>query len=193
MSEQSWIDLFSKIFSCYGIFLIVVAAVFNPFVTFICIRSRKLRSTSTFKLLAFSAINDLISLLGWNQEGFAMSMFGYAASYINLSYCRWISVFLQYCTLEYTSWMLVSISLDRLLSIMVKKWTKKYFAGYRPVIYAVSLAFLILALNFNEIFTSGYIHAQNGTYSVNCYETDPNSFDWYDFMQQVENLIFFPE
>ena len=185
---MSAVQVFSKIFACYGIFLIAVAVIFNPLVVFICIKSKKLRSTSTFVLLSFSSINDLISLFGWNQEGFAMAMFDFAASYMNLAYCRWVSVFIQYSTLQYASWMLVSISLDRLLSLSFKKWSKQYFAGYRPMIYSIALAFVILGLNFVEVFTSGHMATYDGVDYVICYETDPNSFDWYDLMEQVYEI-----
>lgn len=189
---NSIVDVLSKIFACYGIFLISVAVIFNPFVIFVCIKSKKLRSTSTFKLLAFSSFTDLLSLFGWNQEGFVMSMFNYAASFVNLSYCRWVSVFLQYSTLQYASWMLVSISLDRILSMTIKKWSKHYFSGFRPIVYSIILALVIFGINLNEIFTSGHIVTTNGTDFVVCFESDPNSFDWYHLMEQVGGLYADP-
>lgn len=188
MADQNVYNIFSKIFASYSLFLCICALIFNPLVLFICLKSRRLRSTSTFKLLAFSSINDLLSCMGWNQEDFVTTVLNYSTSYLNLDYCRWVSMFLQYSTLEYASWMLVSISLDRLLSMTIKKWSKVYFAGVRPIIYAAVLAFVILAINFNEVFTGGYMFTDGDTSFVICYQTDPNLFDWFNLMSQVITL-----
>lgn len=179
-------DTLNKIFSIYNLLLIVCAFILNPFILYICLKSKKLRSSSTFKLLAFGAINDLLTCLGWNQECFVNAFWDLHLYYKNLFYCEWISVFLQYTTLEIESWLLVSISLDRFLSLCFKKWSKHYFAGNRPFIYAAVLALLIIALNFNEVFLSGYIITEDGVQMVMCYETPPgNSIDWYRIMTQV--------
>lgn len=185
MVDQYTIDVFSKIFASYSLFLCICAVIFNPLVLFICVKSKKLRTTSTFKLLAFSSINDLLCCMGWNLEDFVTTVLNYPTSFIDLGFCRWVSNFLQYSTLEYASWMLVSISLDRLLSMMIKKWSKSYFTGVRPIIYASVLAVVILGINFNEVFTSGYMYADNETSYVVCYQSDPNFFNWYDLMSQV--------
>jgi hypothetical protein len=185
MSRQDVIDAFSKIFACYSLLLIICAVILNPLIVFVILRSKKLRSTSTFKLLIFSSINDLLSLLEWNQEDFTMTMFNIPAAYNNINYCRIVSVFLQYSTLMYGSWMLVSISLDRLLSMVVKRWSKHYFDGIRPYIYSGVLALVIIGINFNEIFTIGYVYDYEGAEVTVCYLSDPNSFDWYGLMSQV--------
>ena len=185
MSRKDLIDVFSKIFACYSLLLIICAFILNSLTVFVILKSKKLRSTSTFKMLIFSTINDFLSLLEWNQEDFSITMLNYEATSINIYYCRIVSIFLQYSTLMYGSWMLVSISLDRLLSMVIKKWRKHYFIGARPYIYSAVLAFVILGINFNEIFTSGFVKNINGTDVVICYMSDPNSFDWYHFMSQV--------
>ena len=188
MSNQYVIDIFSKIFACYSLLLIICAVILNPLIVFVILRSKKLRSTSTFKLLIFSSINDLLSLLEWNQEDFTMTMLNYSAPFTNIHYCRIVSIFLQYSTLMYGSWMLVSVSLDRLLSMMIKRWRKHYFSGARPYIYSVVLALVIIAINFNEIFTGGYVYEYEGTEVVVCYESDPNYFDWISLMSQVRYI-----
>ena len=178
-------DVFSKIFACYSLLLIICALILNPLIVFVILKSKKLRSTSTFKLLIFSSINDLLSLLEWNQEDFFSTMFDIEAASSNIYYCRIVSLFLQYSTLMYGSWMLVSVSLDRLLSMMIKKWRKHYFGGARPYIYSVVLALVIIGINFNEIFTGGYVLDYQDTKILICYMSDPNSFDWYHLMSQV--------
>ena len=186
------IDTVSKIFACICIIESIAGVILNPLVLIICLKSRRLRSTSTFKILAVSAINDMIVSIPWNQDDFAITMFGHYSAYESLFYCEWISVFLQNATLNIETWILLSISVDRLLSMVVKKWSKFYFTGYRPYIFTVLLCLVISALNFHEGFTSGYIYVDNETQLeiVECYATGPTfSYDWYGFVEKV-NLIF---
>lgn len=190
MSNLEVIDIFTKIFAIYNLVLVVATFILNPLVLFICVRSKKLRSTSTFKLLAFSSINDILVCLAWNQECFTNTFFNLYYYFRSLFYCRWISVFLQFTTLEIESWMLVSISLDRFLSLAVKKWSKHYFNGARPFIYSALLTFVIVAINFNEVFLSGFSYEVNGTEVVVCYQTPPGqSIDWYHIMSQVQIYV----
>ena len=187
-TSYNLIQLFTKITGSYNLLLIIVSCVLNPMVFFICVKSKRLRSTSTFKLLAIGAINDFICNLPWNQEAFTNSFFNLQSPYLSLFYCRWISVFLQFSSFEMTSWLLVSISLDRYLSMMVKKWSKHWFVGPRPVIFGILLAIVIIAINFNEGFTAGYSTIENGTEIVTCYENPDDEFQWYLTLSEV-NLL----
>lgn len=186
MSITVLADVFSKILAVYTLILIVASVILNPLVLFICLKSKKLRSTNTFKLLAFAAINDLLVCLAWDQESFTNTFFQLYPYFKSLFYCRWISVFLQFTTNEIESWMLVSISLDRLLSLSFKKWNTHFFNGLKPFIFASGLAFVIAAINFIEGFTSGFSYFDNGTEVVVCFVTPPEfSIDWYTIMEQV--------
>lgn len=188
-NNQELIDTFSRIFAGYCGFLIVCTFIFNPMVLFICVRSRKLSGASTFKLLAFSAVNDILSCLIWNQESFKTMLFNVPPGWLNINYCRWLSVFLQFTTLEFAAWMLVSISLDRILSMIIKKWSKYYFGGFRPYLYGAFLAFVIIALNFNEVFTGGYTYDDNGTQVVVCFNNPDGQIPWYSLMSKVRKLL----
>lgn len=178
-------SVFSKIFASYNLLLIISSITFNPMVLYVCLKSKKLRTTSTFKLLAFSSINDLLAGLAWNLECFSDTFFDLQIYYKSLFYCRVISVFLEFTTLDFTSWMLVSISLDRLLSISFKEWSKKYFDGVRPFIYSLGLLFLIAAINFNEVFVAGYSYTVNGTEIIICFSNPPDQYPWYNTMSKV--------
>ena len=186
--NQTVIDTVAKIFAYVCITETVTAILLNPLVLIICLKSKRLRSTSTFKILAVSAVNDMLVCLPWNQENFCNTILNYYLSYQVLFVCRWISVFLQYTTFNIQSWILLSISVDRLLSMVVKRWSKFHFSGYRPYIYSVSLCVFMAAVNFHEVFTSGYSYYDNDTQSevVICYASDPSyNYDWYVFAAQV--------
>ena len=185
MDNSDLITLFTKITASFNLLLMVGSSILNPMVFYICTRSKRLRSTSTFKILAISSLNDFFCNLPWNQEAFTNSFFDLQSPFRSLFYCRWISVFLQFSSFEFTSWLMVSISLDRLLSMTFKKWSKTVFVGVKPVIYSGILAFIILAINFHEVFTSGYNFDLNGTEIIVCYDNPPGEFPSYVTMSQV--------
>lgn len=170
-----------------------MAILLNPVVLLIILKSKRLRSTSTFKLLAVSAVNDILNIIGWNVDFFVYTIYDYLPSYRNLFFCRVIVTFLAYTTISIQSWILLSISVDRLLSMTVKKWSKFYFGGNRPYIFAVLLCVFIAAINFHENFTVGYSYfdTESQSESIVCYVTNQiYSFDWYNFANFVSFFIF---
>ena len=186
MSNKAVIDVFMKIFGAYNLILIVASFILNPLVLFVCLKSKKLRSISTFKLLALGSINDLMTVIAWNQESFTNAFFSLYPYSRSIWYCRIVSTFLQTTSLSFESWMLVSVSLDRFLSMMVKKWTKYYFAASRPFVYVVLLWICIAAIYFNDVFFGGYSSIINGTEIIVCYKTSPEiPINWYYAMSQV--------
>ena len=184
---MGFVNVIAKMMGVYNLILILSAIILNPLVMFVCIKSEKLRSQSTFKLLAFNSVNDLLVCMAWNFECFTNTFFDFLPYFRSLFYCKWISVFVEFSTQCFTSWMLLSISLDRLLSISIRNWSKQHFAGYRPVIYSFVLAFAIAAVNFDEIFIAGYTESINGTEMIDCFSNPPGSYPWYHLMTKVNN------
>ena len=190
MSNSIVIETFSKIFAILNLILIVASFILNPLVLYICIKSKKLRTISTFKMLAFSSVNGMLTVIGWSQESFTNAFFSLYPYTRSLWYCRLITIFLQFSTLEYQSWMLVSISLDRLLWMTVRPWRKHYFNGFKPIIYSSFLAIFILAINSNQLFYGGNKVDVNGTAVIVCNESPTDqSTDWYKITSQVFNFI----
>lgn len=190
--NKNIVDTVAKIFAYLCIIETAVAILLNPLVLIIILKSKRLRSTSTFQILAVSAVNDMLISLGWNIEFFVYTIYNYVPSFTYLFFCRGFVSFLAYTTLGIQSWILLSISVDRLLSMTVKKWTKFYFKGYRPFIFAVFLCLFIAGLNFHEVFTVGYSFFDTDSHSeiVMCYVTNPiYSYDWYTFANLVSFFI----
>lgn len=185
MINSTTIEILTKILASYSLLLLIVGIILNPLITFVCLKSRKLRAVSTFNFLAIVAINDALSLCIWNVHHFENTFLDLNLPYRSLQYCRIVSFWLQYSTLQYSSWMYMSISLDRYLSLSIAKWSRFYFNGLRPFIYSAILALIIFGLNFNEIFTIGYSDLVNGTVVVNCNANRENQFSWIDLMTQV--------
>jgi hypothetical protein len=183
-----FIEILNKILTCYNLLLIVASILLNPLVCLICLRSKELRKTSTFKLLAIGAINDIFVCFPWNQENFTNAFFDFQSPRRSLFYCRYISFFLGFATLEFQSWILVSISFDRYLSLRVKKWSKHYFKGLRPVALACLLLLFVVSLNIGGILYTGYSYIENGTEIIVCYATSENNFYWFILESQVNSF-----
>ena len=176
MSIQTLIDVAAKFLAAYALVLIIAAIILNPLVCYVCLKSAKLRNTSTFKLLAFASINDLFSSLVWNEGDFAHTFFGVTWSKYSPFYCMWVSIFFQYTTLQIASWMMVIVSFDRLMTMSLGIWSRHCFNGAKPFIFSCIISLVIVGINFNEGFTTGYF-----------YSNPANSFPWYDTMSQVRD------
>ena len=192
-SKQSLIvDTVSKIFAIYGLFQTVASIILNSLVIIIILKSEPLRKTSTFKILVVSAVNDMLVCFPWNVEMYLYTMFNYEPVDDSVFYCKWISNFLQFTTMSIESWLLFSISVDRLLSMTLKKWSKFYFNEYRPYIFAITLCLTIAGINFFEVFTIGHTYFDNETQIVifECITTNPSlGYNWYTFATQVNILV----
>ena len=182
------VDTVSKIFAAYAIIETAASIILNSLVIIIILKSERLRKTSTFKILVVSAVNDMLVCLPWNIGNFLYTMFNNASLYRSVFFCKWIFILLQYTTFSIESWLLLSISVDRLLSMTLIKWSKFYFNGYRPYIFAVLLCFTMAAIHFFEVFTVGYSYFDNQTQTQKfvCHTTDPSfGYDWYTFSIKV--------
>lgn len=183
------IDIFTKIFSILNLILILISLILNSLLLLICVRSKKLRSKSTFKLFAFSSVNDIIVCFTWNLTDFISSFFYWTPYNESLFFCRFLDIYLQYSATSFISWHLVSVSLDRLLSMIIRGWHSIYFNGIRPIIFSACLAFVILALYFNQLFTFGGIFNINGTEQVICYTSAYLDIDWFLINSQVNIFL----
>lgn len=68
--------------------------------------------------------------------------------------------------------MKVLICWDRFLSVRLNHWKSIYFKSPRPLIAAIVVVSVILAINLNILVTFGYDdHTANGTYSY-CHEIE---------------------
>jgi hypothetical protein len=133
------IGVLTRIVAWYHLILLVVSVILNPFVLFICLKSPKLRSIRTFKLLDVNSINDILVCLEWNLADFNNKILNFNASLRSLAYCCAMTFFLQYSTMQLNSWMLVSISLDRYLTVTVRRWTTHYSLLAFPILEMILL------------------------------------------------------
>lgn len=187
MVDNTILDIIEKIMSIWSLLLILCGFIFNLLVFVICVKSKKLRSTSTFKILAIGAINDMLMCFPWNFDDFADYFFDLQVYSRSLFYCEFIKNFLQYVTI--TSWLLVSISFDRVLALHIKTWSTHYFNGLKPVYFCSLILAIIVSVNFVAIFKTGYSYRnENGTEIVVCFVQSNSSTEIYDVMGEVKFL-----
>ena len=185
MSNLDAIDVLTKISSGYNLILVIAPFIFNPIVLFICLKSKKLRSISTFKILTVNSIVDILVCLPWNFENFAAN-FKFYPGYLSLFYCQWITSYLQVTLIQIESWLILSISVDRLLSLSFNKWSKSIFINSRPYIYCVCLIVFFFGFNIPRGYFGGYSFDVNGTEYIICYATPPgNTIDWVQIESEV--------
>lgn len=98
--------VFSKIFALYSLILTTLGTFGNVLIIIVCM-DRKLRTINTFKFLAIISISDIISLYQWNLAHFTNEYIKVDFTLINVPLCR-IVTFLQYTSLQYSAWLLVS-------------------------------------------------------------------------------------
>lgn len=101
-------ELILKVLAGYSLLLIIVGSFGNLFIFVICVGSKVIRKSNTFKFIAAISLTDTLSLFGWNLSHFTESYFGIDYSNVYLWYCR-INTFSQYTSLQLSAWLLVKI------------------------------------------------------------------------------------
>ena len=73
-----------RVISAYSLLLIIVGTFGNLFIFIVCVTSKAIRKSNTFKFIAAISITDTISLYGWNLGHFISSYFNIDYSYVYL-------------------------------------------------------------------------------------------------------------
>ena len=152
----------------YKIFLIVAGTIGNLLIFIVCV---KLKDNTTFMLLRFLSISDMISLYFWNLSQFTSALFNFDMQNFNFYYCKFFE-FAQFTSLQVSAWILALISCDRYLTIAFTTWkikTVKTNGGFKA---GLAVVVLLAGLNFHCLFTFGHVEYVNGTEIVQCYATD---------------------
>jgi hypothetical protein len=90
----------------YSLVLIVSGTLCNCLIFLVCTRPN-LRKINTFKLFAFLSVSDILTLYHWNLDNLLYIKYGKYFNLVFLWKCR-ISNYLQYLTLQYSAWILVT-------------------------------------------------------------------------------------
>jgi hypothetical protein len=192
MTDSKLIDIYNKTMGIWAIILVICSIIFNSIVFIVCLKSNELRSISTFKLLAVAAINDALQGFSWNLGDFTWLFFDFNLDVSSLFYCKFLATFMINTTCCFASWLLVSISLDRVLSLYIRSWSNKYFNGQRPFFLAAFILLVIMSIFGWPAIKSGYSYTnENGSEIIVCFEGAPGDTYLFDIITLVRNYYYF--
>ena len=165
--------------AAYSLILVIFGTAGNLLTCLVCFR---LRSTTTFVFLAIAAVFDAASLYFWNLNHFTQTFLDIDLQSKNLNSCR-IGQFVQFTSLEISAWLLVLMSVDRLLTISVNSWKRIYSTPKRAALVGGLCCLLLIGLNINVLVLYGFeneIQAENTNTTTKvtfCFPTsDPRSY-----------------
>lgn len=105
MAKELESNLILKSFGIYCLLIVIVGTVNNLLAFYICLR-KKLRKITTFVFFSFVFIADTLSLYLWCLNHFLESFYNTKSDQINIWSCR-VLTFLQYVSLQWSSWLFV--------------------------------------------------------------------------------------
>ena len=94
---------FLKILGCYSLGLAIFGTIGNLIIFYVSLRTSK---NSTFILLRYLAISDIIALYFWNLNDFSISILDFDLENYSLFFCRFGS-WIQFSSLQSSAWLLV--------------------------------------------------------------------------------------
>lgn len=115
-----------------------------------------MRKVATFQLYAFYTVSELIGLYPWNMTNIINYYFELNLEYTSKFLCHFIS-YVQYCSFEISSWILVVISIDRLVFVKWAGWHKRHINSKKVYLVALILVAFFCAWNLPFALNNGYI------------------------------------
>jgi hypothetical protein len=159
---------FYKALAVYSLFLVIFGTIGNLCTCFICMR-KSLRKTTCFVFLSFISIIDIFTLYTWNLSNFIVPFYGYFHENSNIIWCK-LSVFLQFFSLQSSAWLLVTMTVERYLSLVIKKWYSSYFNAKRAAIASCCVITLSFLFNGHLLIANGHFITVNNRTILKCYE-----------------------
>jgi hypothetical protein len=200
---------FLKILGCYSLGLAIFGTIGNLIIFYVSLKTSK---NSTFILLRYLAISDVIALYFWNLNDFSISILNFDLENHSLFLCRFGS-WIQFSSLQSSAWIIVIlyllltlklcylflfsisktlISMDRYFLCKIKDWKKIYFTQGIANISGLILVMFIFLINSNILFTFGnQFESINGTIITECFSSIPT--DWISIWSNVsikKNIFF---
>lgn len=173
-------NFFMSAFGLYCFLLVIFGTVLNFFTIFICLR-RRLRHYTTFIFILFMCFNDTLSLYVWCLDHFLESFFWFTIEELSPISCR-IGFFIQFFSLQSSSWLLVSSSMDRYLGVRIKQWRSLYFKVNQALFCSFSIIALSLIAN-SQLLVLGDFQKYE-CYSRNSIES------WINTWKQIHLYVY---
>ena len=176
-----------QILAYYSLFLAIAGTIGNCLTFIICYR---LRSTTTFVFLMVSSIFDTTALYFWNVNQFTSTILDIDLQNLNKLSCKF-GMYVQFTSLQISAWLLVAMSIDRLMSVWISRWRISYFKKRQAIISSLTVLLLIMVINLNVPFTYSHDIVVNGTAKIQCFATSDPKTHWMQVWEMVSLIICF--
>ena len=144
---NSNLDVINKELGVFSVILAILGTAFNLLTFSVCMRKR-LRETPTFIFLAFMVINDTYSLYFYNLNSFATSFFKTLLQEISLEFCKFVNLS-QFISNQSSAFLLVTMCIERYLSIKITNWRKVYFNSKKATILSAAIVVFFFLFNIH--------------------------------------------
>ena len=192
--------IFDKIVGHFYLF-IIFSALFGNICSFIIFQTdNQMRKLSSMVILRYVVIFDTFSLFTWNLNYYLKPNFQVEIEELNIVTCR-IFLFIQYMSLQSSSFMRALVTIDRLVCILK---TPGSFVSHLPFttsrashFWSILIIFFTICLNFHLLIYAGVyktlgrknarnVNKVNESISFECYEHESGLFfKTYDIVNMV--------
>lgn len=160
-------------------FLMLIGLVGNTISFLVLYKLFRSKKTTFHLFLAVLSLNDLIVIFSGLLRYWIINTFGIDVRDQSDASCK-IQLYVIYTTMQYSAWILVSVSLQRCIIVA---WPNRFAQIYTLKAASIQLVviFSILsAINFHFFFTNGIIDGSCGSLTEEFYDFEEYYFVWID-------------
>jgi hypothetical protein len=148
-----------KCLSALPIIMIVIGVTGNSISFFIFRFNKSMNQLSSMVYLSFIVVLNTFSLFVWNLNDFTSPNFRISLEFLSTAHCR-ILVFIQFFTLQASSFLLSIVSIDRCVQVMSVPGSlasKLPFGHLKPAyVWSIGLTILFALINLHVLIFNGY-------------------------------------
>lgn len=137
--------------------LIIVGTISNVLMIIVLMASRKMRSQTNSVYLTCLAVLDIIILNTGLLRHYIKNTKDYDIRLQSTAACR-LHIFIVYFTIQFESWVLVNLTLERLLAVMLPHKLRIIFSKKKAAIYLFITGIILFTLNLHYFF---FFHIRN--------------------------------
>lgn len=173
-------EVFFKTLGIYALLLSISGTICN---SLILLTTRQIKQQNSFIYLRFLAVSDLLSLFYWNLDKFISTWSGFSYQSMSMGVCK-VGTWLQYTTLQYSSWMLVILALDRYLCVHKPNWIR-FLTPTKAFVLSYAVLLFCSLINSNLLFTLGVMKMSENSSHLLCHSIDQENSNWIEIWGRV--------
>lgn len=202
LNEEQYFKRLEKIVSYFALVIILIGMTGN-ITTFLIFRlNKEMKRMPSMVYLSFICITDTLALFTWNLDHFLKPNYSFSIESLSIYTCKIFS-FIQYFSLESSSWLLTWVAIDRYITILSLPGSLAHRLPFGTVKSSTIWSSIIVAF-FALLNSFLLFHDRKRTYETvelenrteinktgfRCYELSGNDFKVYIVWQNV-HLVFY--